>query len=80
MELEIIPVLHYNFMMDEPDNLVLRLLKEIRNDVSDLKERYLEISERMSHIEAGVAGLNGRMDRIERDVHQIKKRLELVSA
>ena len=66
-------------MAEEPDNLVLQLLRRmdtkldrVLDDVSDLKVR-------MTHVEEGLAGVNRRLDRLEARVDRIEQRLDLVS-
>lgn len=65
-------------MADEPDNIVLTLLRRmdakmdrVLDDISDLKVR-------MTHVEEGLAGVNRRLDRLETRVDRIEKRLDLV--
>lgn len=67
-------------MTNEPDSIVLRLLREIRADQHEMKEDIREIKVRMTNLEVGYGVLSGRIDRIERDVSLIKKRLDLVEA
>ena len=66
-------------MAEDPDNLVLQLLRRmdtkldrVLDDVSDLKVR-------MTHVEEGLAGVNRRLDRLEARVDRIEQRLDLVS-
>lgn len=65
-------------MADEPDNIVLTLLRRmdakldrVLDDISDLKVR-------MTHVEEGLAGVNRRLDRLDTRVDRIEKRLDLV--
>ena len=44
-------------MVDEPDNLVLQLLREIRSDVGDVKRDVAELKARMTTLEARVTDL-----------------------
>lgn len=65
-------------MSQEPDSIVLRMLREIRGDLGRLAEDVRDIKIRMTGVEEGLAGVNRRLDRMEADVTQIKKRLDLV--
>ncbi|WP_439541819.1 hypothetical protein [Hyphomicrobium sp.] len=66
--------------MSEPDNIILRYLREIdakldlvRADVHDLKVR-------MSHVEEGIGGINRRIDRLEARMDRLEKRFQIVDA
>lgn len=65
---------------DEPENLILRIVQDIRADQLEMKDRIFEMGERMTAMEIGIGSINHRMDRLERDVDYIKKRLDLVEA
>jgi hypothetical protein len=67
-------------MSDEPDNVVLSLLRVIRADVADIKGDMVEIKERLGFLEAGYASLSRRVDRLGGDVEQIKRRLDIADA
>lgn len=78
-------------MSDEPDNLVLNLLRAIRGDIGDIRMDVRELKERMTNLETLVgnsvsselhhyASLSGRLDRVAGDVEQIRKRLALDEA
>lgn len=60
------------------DDLVLVLLRSIRDDASQIKGDMLEVKERLGLLEAGYASLSRRVDRIGGDLERIKARLELV--
>ena len=62
------------------DDLVLVLLRGIREDVSQIKTDMAEVKERLGLLEAGYASLSRRVDRIGGDMERIKARLELVDA
>jgi predicted nucleic acid-binding Zn-ribbon protein len=60
-------------MADEPDNLVLQILRRVDakldrviEDVQDRKMRVTGLEERVAHMELSVAGANRRIDRLER--------------
>lgn len=67
-------------MSDDPNNLVLSLLRAIRADVADIKGDMVEIKERLGFLESGYASLSRRVDRLGGDVAQIKRRLDIVDA
>jgi hypothetical protein len=67
-------------MADDPSNHTLELLRRmdakldrIIDDVGDLKVR-------VTSLEENYAAMNRRLDRMERDMHQVKRRLDLVEA
>ena len=62
------------------DNLVLEMLRHIRNQNDDIKADIQEIKERLGFLEAQYASLSRRVDRIAGDVEVIKRRLGLVEA
>lgn len=78
-------------MADEPDNLMLRLLRQldakmdrVLADVHDLKVRttavergLAECSASIAGCSASIAGINGRIDRVDARLDRIEKRLEL---
>jgi hypothetical protein len=63
---------------DRPENLVLSHLPAIRADVGEIKLVMREHATRLSALETTVAGLRLSIDRLDGDVQQIKKRLDLV--
>ena len=67
-------------MSDEPDSLVLNLLRAIHADVTDIKGDMAEIKERLGFLEAGYASLSRRIDRLGGDVAQIRRRLDIADA
>ncbi len=74
-------------MADEPDNVVLMLLRRIDakldrviEDVQDLKIRMTNVEERLAAVEMSIAGVQRRIDRVETRLDRIEKRLDLVDA
>ena len=67
-------------MSDQPDNLVLQMLRAIRGDLSEVKADLVEIKQRVGLLEGQYASLSARVDRIAGDVALIKRRLDLVEA
>jgi predicted nuclease with TOPRIM domain len=67
-------------MADEPDNLVLTMLRRIDAKVDRLVEDVKDLKVRMTHVEEGLAGVNRRLDRLDDRVERIEKRLDLVDS
>lgn len=74
-------------MADEPDNLVLPLLRRmdakldrVIEDVQDLKIRVTSVEERLAGVELGIAGTHRRLDRLEVRVEHVERQLDLVGA
>lgn len=67
-------------MTKEPTNLVLELLRRIDTKVDALRDDMLEVKQRLSLVEAGLAIVNRRLDRLEISVDRIEKRLGLADA
>ena len=72
-------------MADEPDNLILQLLRRmdakldrVIEDVQDLKVRMTNVEERLAAVEMSIAGIQRRIDRVEQRLDRIEKRLDLV--
>ena len=71
-------------MTDETTNLVLEMLRHIRSQVDDIRERMTSVERRLSVIEGhiaslvlGQAGHNSEIDRINKRLDRIERRLEL---
>jgi phage shock protein A len=67
-------------MSDDPQNLVLDLLRAMRGDLGEIKTDLVELKQRVGLLEAQYASLSNRIDRIAGDVGLIKPRLDLVEA
>lgn len=67
-------------MVDDPNEIVLDILRAIRNDVGDIKADVHEIKLRVTSLEEGLAGVHRRMDRFDERLSRIEKRNELVDA
>ena len=65
-------------MSERPEDLVLMLLRGIREDVAQVRGDTAEIKERLGLLEAGYASVSRRVDRIGGDVERVKVRLDLV--
>ena len=66
-------------MAEEPDNLVLQLLRRMDTKLDRVLEDVSDLQVRMTHVEEGLAGVNRRLDRLEARVDRIEQRLDLVS-
>ncbi len=64
-------------MADEPDNLVLHLLRRLNQRTEPISEDLREVSIRFAHVEENRVGVNRRLDRLDQRVDRIEKRLEL---
>jgi len=65
-------------MSDQPDNLVLERLREIRQMLGEVREDTADTRLRVGMLEAGYASISLRLDRLAGDVERIKRRLDLV--
>ncbi|WP_269513561.1 hypothetical protein [Brevundimonas subvibrioides] len=65
-------------MVDEPDNIVLTLLRRMDTKLDRVLDDISDLKVRMTHVEEGLAGVNRRLDRLETRVDRIEKRLDLV--
>ena len=78
-------------MMENVDNIIIEHLRAIRADIGSIKDDMREVKTRITHLEAGVAGLkrdsahqydesaaaNARFDRITERLEKIERRLDL---
>ena len=67
-------------MNDNPDNLVLSLLRAIRTDIGEIKETLRETQMRLYALELNYVSMRPQLDRVAGDVERIKRRLELTDA
>ena len=67
-------------MPDEPDNLVLQLLRRIDQKTDRLIDDVADLKVRITSMEEGLAGVNRRLDRVEARIDRIERRLELADA
>jgi archaellum component FlaC len=67
-------------MADEPDNIVLIMLRKIDQRTERMADDLQDLKVRMTAVEEGLAGVNRRLDRLEVPVERIEKRLELSDA
>ena len=67
-------------MVDEPDNLVLQMLRRIDTKLDRVIDDVHDLKVRMAAVEEGLAGVHRRMDRLEVRVERIERRLDLAEA
>ncbi len=65
-------------MSDQPDNLILTLLRRIDGNVARLQEDMQDLKRRVMAMEEAVTGISRRLDRLEERVLRIERRLDLV--
>lgn len=64
-------------MADQPDNIVLAMLRKIDQRTERMAEDLQDLKTRVTAVEEGLAGVNRRLDRLDHRVERIEKRLEL---
>ncbi|WP_439409960.1 hypothetical protein ACNJX9_19890 [Bradyrhizobium sp. DASA03076] len=67
-------------MTDEPDNIVLALLRKIDQRTERMADDLQDLKVPVTAMEEGLAGVNRRLDRLEIRVDRIERRLELTDA
>ena len=67
-------------MADEPENLVLTMLRRIDAKIDRIADDVPGLKVRQTATEEALAGVNRRLDRLDVRVKRIEKRLELVEA
>jgi hypothetical protein len=67
-------------MSDEPENIQLRMLRDIREVLGRVAEDVANIKVRATSLEIGVAGVNRRLDQLDERVTRLEKRLGLIDA
>ena len=64
-------------MTDEPDNIVLVMLRRMDSKLDRIIEDVQNLKVRMTSVEEGLVGVNRRVDRIEERLDRIERRLDL---
>lgn len=64
-------------MADQPENIILALLRKIDQRTERMAEDLQDLKVRVTSVEEGLAGVNRRLDRLEGRIERIEKRLEL---
>lgn len=67
-------------MSDNPDNLVLARLREIRDMVGRVLEDTADLKLRVGMLEAGYASMSLRIDRIDSRLERLERRAGLLDA
>ena len=67
-------------MADEPDNIVLVILRKIDQRTERMAEDLQDLKVSVTAVEEGLAGVNRRLDRLEVRVERIERRPELSDA
>ena len=67
-------------MANEPDNVVLVLLRKIDERTERMADDIQDMKTRMTSVEEGLAGVHRRLDRLETRVDRIERLLELSDA
>ena len=65
-------------MSDEPDDLTLHMLRDIRTVVGRVAEDVTNIKVRVTSLEIGVAGTNRRLDQIDERLERLERRAGLL--
>ncbi|KPF72981.1 hypothetical protein IP69_03045 [Bosea sp. AAP35] len=63
-------------MSDEPDNIVLVMLRRIDAKLDRVGEDVHNLKVRMTSVEEGMAAMNRRVDRIDERLDRIERRLD----
>ena len=67
-------------MTDEPESLVLRMLRKMDVKLDRLVDDVADLKVGVTAVEEGLAGVHRRMDRFESRLDRIERRLELAEA
>ncbi len=66
-------------MADEPDNMVLVMLRRIDEKVDRLIDDVQDLKVRVTAVDEGQAGIHRRLDRLEVPIERMERRLDLVA-
>lgn len=67
-------------MTDEPENLILVMLRRMDAKLDRGLDELHDIKVRVTAVEENLAGVHRRIDRLEERIHRIERRLELSAA
>jgi phage shock protein A len=67
-------------MADDPDQVVLILLRRIDERTQRMADDITDLKVRMTAVEEALAGVNRRIDRLEQRIERIERRLDLADA
>ena len=65
-------------MSDEPENLVLAQLRDIRGLLGRVAEDVANIKVRVTSLEIGLAGVNRRLDQVDERLERLERRVGLI--
>lgn len=65
-------------MAEEPDNIVLVMLRRIDQKMDRVIDDLHDVKVRLTAVEEGLSGVQRQIDRLEVRVERVEKRLELV--
>lgn len=63
--------------MAEPDDLTLRYLRRISAEQEKQGQRLIEVIERLGQLEAAMASVSRRVDRIDLRLDRVERRLDI---
>jgi hypothetical protein len=67
-------------MSDEPEDLTLRMLRDIREVLGRVAEDVANIKVRATSLEIGVAGTNRRLDQVDERLERLERRAGLLES
>jgi archaellum component FlaC len=67
-------------MVDEPENVILALLRRMDAKLDRVIDDVQDLKVRMTAVEEALVGVHRRLDRLEVRVERIERRLDLVDA
>ena len=67
-------------MVDEPENVILALLRRMDAKLDRVIDDVQDLKVRMTSVEEALVGVHRRLDRLEVRVERIERRLDLVDA
>jgi hypothetical protein len=67
-------------MSDEPEDLTLRMLRDIRQVLGRVAEDVANIKVRVTSLEIGVAGTNRRLDQVDERLERLERRAGLLES
>ena len=65
---------------NEPDGMVLELLRHIRGAVDHVRDDLREMKQRIGNLESQYANMSNRLDRMDVRIERIERRLDLADA
>jgi len=65
-------------MSDEPEDMTLRMLRDIREVLSRVAEDTANLKVRMTSVEIALGGVNRRLDQVDTRLERVERRLGLL--